>query len=395
MPIAVTSDGTVRAVTVQLRQARCDDHSAIATVLPQWWDGRPVVELLQPLFLEHFASTSLIAEDQDELAGFLVGFVSTDRPDEAYVHFVGVAPEHRGDGIGRLLHDRFAQQIAALGVRTVRCITAEENSGSVRFHESIGFSVDGRERGHVQMSRVMDVDEPRMIVRLDPRPDDETFPTVASEHWPIPPDTRLVGDTVELSVADPVVDGPALFGALDDDEVWAHVAGRPTDADGMRALLRQRSQLQGWCPWVVRLRRPVAGLDEGAMVGTTSFLGVVPHDARGEVGATLYRRRVWGSEVNPECKLVLLTFAFEKLGWGRVQLKTDIRNHRSQRAIARLGATYEGTLSHYQRRTDGTVRDTVLFAVTVDRWPAVKEALQRRLTTHPASAVSRDTGGNR
>jgi len=393
--IAVTSGGTVRAVTVQLRQAQCDDHTAIAAVLPQWWDGRPVDELLQRLFFEHFASTSLIAEDHDELAGFLVGFVSTDRLDEAYVHFVGVAPEHRGDGIGRLLHDRFAQQVAALGVRTVRCITAEENTASVRFHESIGFSIDGRERGHVQMSRVADVDEPRMIVRLDPRSDDEPFPTVASERWPITPGTRLVGDAVELTVADPDVDGPPLFSAIDDDEVWAHVAGRPTDADGMRALLRQRTQLPGWCPWVVRLRRPVGGLDEGAVVGTTSFLDVVPHDARGEIGATLSRRSVWGSEVNPACKLALMIVAFEELGWGRVQLKTDIRNHRSQRAIARLGATYEGTLSRYQRRTDGTVRDTVLFAITADCWPAVKEALQRRLTTQPTSAISRDTCGNR
>ena len=82
-------------------------------------------------------------------------------------------------------------------------------------------------------------------------------------------------------------------------------------------------------------------------------------DARLEIGLTAYRPQVWASVVNPECKLLLLGLAFEALGAGRVQLKTDVRNERSQRAIARLGARHEGTLRRYQRRADGTVRDTV------------------------------------
>lgn len=71
-------------------------------------------------------------------------------------------------------------------------------------------------------------------------------------------------------------------------------------------------------------------------------------------------------------------WAFD-LGFGRVQLKTDIRNHRSQRAIAGIGATYEGVLRRYQRRDDGTVRDTVLFSVTAEEWPGVRTLLERRL----------------
>ena len=62
-----------------------------------------------------------------------------------------------------------------------------------------------------------------------------------------------------------------------------------------------------------------------------------------------------------------------------MQLKTDIRNVRSQQAIARLGATYEGVLRRYQRRADGTVRDTVLFSVIAEQWPSVRERLQARL----------------
>jgi RimJ/RimL family protein N-acetyltransferase len=62
-----------------------------------------------------------------------------------------------------------------------------------------------------------------------------------------------------------------------------------------------------------------------------------------------------------------------------VQLKTDIRNHRSQRAIARLGAAYEGVLRRYQRRADGSVRDTVLFSITAEEWPRVRAGLLARL----------------
>jgi RimJ/RimL family protein N-acetyltransferase len=88
---------------------------------------------------------------------------------------------------------------------------------------------------------------------------------------------------------------------------------------------------------------------------------------------------VWGTVVNPQTKLLLLGHAFDDLGAGRVQLKTDIRNVRSQQAIARLGATYEGVLRRYQRRADGTVRDTVLFSVIAEQWPSVRERLQARL----------------
>ena len=65
---------------------------------------------------------------------------------------------------------------------------------------------------------------------------------------------------------------------------------------------------------------------------------------------------------------------------GRVQLKTDVRNVRSQRAIARLGAQYEGVLRRYQRRSDGSIRDTVLFSVTAEDWPEVKQRLEQRLS---------------
>jgi len=96
---------------------------------------------------------------------------------------------------------------------------------------------------------------------------------------------------------------------------------------------------------------------------------------------------VWASRVNPEAKLLLLRFAFDELGAGRVQLKTDIRNVRSAQAIARLGARFEGTLRRYQRRADDTVRDTVLFSILAEEWPEVRAGLQRRLDTESDGAA--------
>jgi RimJ/RimL family protein N-acetyltransferase len=196
--------------------------------------------------------------------------------------------------------------------------------------------------------------------------------------WPPAAGVVLRGRVVELTPADPVRDAPELFAALDHDDVWRHVAGRPRDADDQARLLEQ-SLTAGRLPWVVRLVAALAGLPAGTVVGTSTYLDVSVPDARLEIGSTAYTPAVWGSAVNPETKLLLLGHAFESLGAGRVQLKTDVRNHRSQQAIARLGAHYEGTLRRYQRRADGTVRDTAMFALLAEDWPAARAGLQQRL----------------
>jgi RimJ/RimL family protein N-acetyltransferase len=209
----------------------------------------------------------------------------------------------------------------------------------------------------------------------DPRPDDVTWPAM---RWPPPPDVVLTGDTVRVRPADPARDAAALFAALDDDRVWAHVRGRPADADGWTSTLIARARA-GWLTWVVELQHAVGGCSPGMVIGTSSYLEVAPEDARLEIGATCYTPDVWASAVNPETKLLLLGYAFEELGAGRVQLKTDIRNRRSAQAIARLGALYEGSLRRYQRRADDTVRDTVVFSILAEEWPHVRAGLANRL----------------
>jgi len=207
------------------------------------------------------------------------------------------------------------------------------------------------------------------VAAPDPRPSDSAWPVM---EWPVPPGTELRGGHgVDVRAADPDVDAAGLHAALDHDAVWRHVAGRPASVPEWVALLTAKAAHPRWHLWVVRVGERV--------VGMSSYLEVSPDDARLEIGFTAYAPDVWGTAVNPECKLLLLGYAFEALRCGRVQLKTDVRNVRSQRAIDRLGARREGVLSRYQRRADGTVRDTVLFSITAEDWPAVRARLEARL----------------
>jgi len=199
------------------------------------------------------------------------------------------------------------------------------------------------------------------------------------DSWKPGPGTTLTGATVELAVADPDRDAAELFAALDHDDSWIHVRNRPRSAEDMAGLIGTLNADPAWVVWVVRLRQPVGGLPAGAVVGMTSYLDVAPEDARGEIGFTVYTPPVWATAVNPECKLLLMDHAFTTLGWRRLQLKTDIRNRRSQAAIEKLGAVREGVLRQHMRRPDGSLRDTVVYSVVADEWEPVKAGLQARL----------------
>ena len=215
----------------------------------------------------------------------------------------------------------------------------------------------------------------------DSRPNDRPWGLMM---WPPSPAIQLTGQVVELSRCVPDRDAEPLFRALDHDAVWRHLAGRSRDPEAYAAILEKRLA-EGRFLWTVRLLRPFADMPAGSIVGTSSYLDVSAADARLEIGATAYTPSVWSTKVNCDTKLQLLAYAFDVLGAGRVQFKTDVRNHRSQRAIASLGASYEGTLRRHQRRGDGTVRDSAMFSIIAEQWPAVRERLIARLTAKAAS----------
>jgi predicted GNAT superfamily acetyltransferase len=129
-------------VTIAIRPARADDYEAVVSVVDDWW-GRPIARMLPRLFLDHFYTTSLVAEQDRELVGFLIGFHSVSAPDRAYVHFVSVRPAVRGTGLARRLYETFFAAAVQNGCKTVTAITSPINTRSVAFHQAMGFAVRG------------------------------------------------------------------------------------------------------------------------------------------------------------------------------------------------------------------------------------------------------------
>jgi len=126
-----------------IRHARPSDYGRVIGRVNVWWSGREMAPMLPQLFFLHFEGTSFVAETgDDDLVAFLCGFLSQTEPEEAYIHFVGVSPEHRGEGVGRLLYERFFDAVRAQGRSVVRCVTSPLNRGSIAFHEALGFEVD-------------------------------------------------------------------------------------------------------------------------------------------------------------------------------------------------------------------------------------------------------------
>ena len=118
---------------------------------------------------------------------------------------------------------------------------------------------------------------------------------------------------------------------------------------------------------------------DGTLIGSSSYLNIDGPNRRLEIGSTWYGASARRTGVNTEAKLLLLTHAFEELGMGRVQLKTDHMNQRSQAAIARIGAQREGVLRRHRLRPDGTWRDSVYFSILIEEWPAAKARLSARV----------------
>ncbi len=124
----------------------------------------------------------------------------------------------------------------------------------------------------------------------------------------------------------------------------------------------------------------------GRLLGSSRLTDIDDHHLRCELGYTWYRPDVFNSGVNVDCKRLMLGFAFDALRLHRVQIHTDTRNVRSQRAIRALGARYEGVLRRHMVAKDGVVRDTMVFAVTDEDWPHVRAHLEDRLARRLADA---------
>jgi RimJ/RimL family protein N-acetyltransferase len=203
----------------------------------------------------------------------------------------------------------------------------------------------------------------------------------------LPSRLPLVGQHVRLDVLTEA-DLPEMYPLLADPEVYAHgyvMHRRPTSTQDSRALATGLFLGRpGRTTYAIRLARDGQLGSGGTLVGTSSLMDADLTNERIHIGATLYGSRWWGTAVNPEAKLLLLTHCFDGCGYGRVKIQTDALNTRSQAAIAKLGAQREGVLRRHLRREDGTFRDTVVFSILADEWPGVRSELQARLVRPPS-----------
>ena len=190
------------------------------------------------------------------------------------------------------------------------------------------------------------------------------------------PGTVLEGQTVRLRALT-VDDLPDLFDAIGHPEVFAGGWG------GGPAAYRDtyeswREFLLGYLPWETGFVTAVTRYEDNRVVGTTTLGDIDLATGSAHLGWTAYAPAVWGTRVNPETKLLLLGAAFDH-GFERVKLQADVLNERSRAAILGIGATFEGVLRHTQRRADGTWRDTAVYSVLREEWPAVRDRLTARL----------------
>lgn len=187
--------------------------------------------------------------------------------------------------------------------------------------------------------------------------------------WPHVP---LGGRVVTL---EPLTVGHAPdLAAVADLENLRHMRTRPREItpEGFAAVIEQQVGRADWRAYAVRVG--------GRVIGSTSFIDINLLHRFCEIGASWIAPGHQGTAVNPEMKLLMLRHAFEVQRCVRVTLKTDALNTRSQRAIEKLGAVREGVMRKMYLRLDGTPRDSVIYGITDDEWPAVRDRLLARLS---------------
>ena len=142
------------------------------------------------------------------------------------------------------------------------------------------------------------------------------------------------------------------------------------------SALRWRDGRGAVMPFVIESR------ESGRVLGSTRFWKIDRKNRKLEIGHTWLAASWQRTFVNTEAKLLMLSFAFEKLDCVRVQFTTDEINEKSRNAILRLGAKQEGIVRHERIMPDGRKRNSVRFSIIDDEWPAVKQMLEERLKTY-------------
>ncbi|WP_425990159.1 GNAT family N-acetyltransferase [Afipia sp. DC4300-2b1] len=166
-----------------------------------------------------------------------------------------------------------------------------------------------------------------------------------------------------------------LTEAVRDGELWKLWYTSIPSPEAMQSEIERRLGLQAagsMLPFTVKDA-------DGKVAGMTSYMNVDAANRRVEIGSTWYAKRVQRTPLNTQCKLLLLTHAFETLNCIAVEFRTHFFNHQSRRGIERLGAKLDGVLRSHQIAPNGTLRDTVVYSITASEWPTVKAHLTYQL----------------
>lgn len=193
----------------------------------------------------------------------------------------------------------------------------------------------------------------------------------------IPANTTLTGNIVQLLPMQPP-HFDELTALAKDARIWQHYVFDGTNAANFNAALQAglaEKEKGAQFPFVIY------HVADNKLIGGTRYLDIQPAHRKLEIGWTWLQPDYWGTPVNLECKLLLLTFAFEQLQAVRVQLKTDENNIRSRKAIEKIGGRFEGTLRNDMLRENGTHRNSAYYSIIDTEWPEAKRQINALL--HP------------
>ncbi len=261
------------------------------------------------------------------------------------------------EALGLLVH----HLLADLGLHRITLHVLAINDRAIASYKACGFEVESVERDAVMTDRAHFADDVGMALvagrqrpPFDPRP------------------LTLRGAHVQLEPLR-MEHAAELFEPAKDPDIWTYLDARPPESvDDVARYIRFALDQQTIGNQVAFLVRRLAG----AAVGTTRYAHIDPWNRILEIGWTFYSREARRTVVNTECKILLLSHAFETLGAIRVWLQTDSLNERSQRAIERIGAAKEGVLRNERILSDGRIRHSVIYGITADDW---RERVRERL----------------
>jgi RimJ/RimL family protein N-acetyltransferase len=186
---------------------------------------------------------------------------------------------------------------------------------------------------------------------------------------------KLVGKQVQLAPLDES-NFENLISLSKEKQIWQHYVIDGSNTENMQqslevALLEREKGTQ--YPFVI------LKLDDGEVIGSTRFLDIQENHKKLEIGWTWLHPNYWGTKINLECKMLLLTYCFEELSVQRVQLKTDENNLRSRKAIEKIGGHFEGIIRNDMIRENGTKRNSALYSMIDTEWQITKKQLEERI----------------